>query len=108
LWTFYKNAITISFKGEITMAISKQIQAGPALVNISEAAGIVTLQASLAQSVGGGQAAGALKASASVEIDIEVKQLIDLGLELAQAKFPAAAALIAAAQSAIDAELAKA
>jgi hypothetical protein len=90
------------------MALEKQIQAGPALIDVSEAAGVVTLKASIAQSVGGGQAAGALKASAIVELDLEVKQLVDLGLELAAAKFPTAAALIAAAQSAIDAELAKA
>lgn len=75
---------------------------------LAEEAGVVSLKLSLAESVGGGSVAGVVKAGLSAEVELSAAQLIDVGLELAKAKFPSVASLIDAAKLAIDAELAKA
>lgn len=91
------------------MSFSKVIPVGSVgQLEISEAGGVATLKATLAQSAGGGSMEGVAKASASIELDVSAKQLIDAGLELAAAKFPMAAAAIEGAKAMIDAELAKA
>jgi hypothetical protein len=89
------------------MSFSKTIALGSlgSLV-VSESAGVAQLQLSVGDAIGGGQAAGVATASASVQAQVSAKQLIDLGFALAEAKFPSAASLIAAAQAAVDAELA--
>lgn len=76
-------------------------------LSVSEQGGEVVLAGSLSASLGGGEAAGVVKVGGSLSISVEAKQLIDLGLDLAAAKYPAVASLIAAAKTAIDAELAK-
>lgn len=90
------------------MSFSKSLVSGPAgSIVVSEVGGELKLLASFGAVLGGGEAAGAAKAQASVELDVEGKQIIDLGLEYAMAKFPVAAALIGAAKDAIDAEISK-
>ena len=90
------------------MAYSKVIQIGSAgQLSITEAAGIATVQVSLSEAVGGGSVAGAVKASVSAEVSISAMELVDAGLALAEAQFPSVASLIAAAKTAIDAEVAK-
>lgn len=89
------------------MAISKDLVSTPlAKVTVSEAGGAVKLQVELGADLGGGKAAGVLQGKATMELDVEGKQIIDLGLDLAAAKFPAAAAMIEAAKAIIDSQLA--
>lgn len=76
-------------------------------LTIAESGGVAKLSASIGASLGGGAVAGVLKGSATLELDVGAQQLVDLGLDLAAAKFPSVAPLIAAAKSAIDAQLAK-
>lgn len=91
------------------MSFSKQIQAGPATLTISESEGVASLQVSVDQSLGGGEAAGVLKAKVSAQIDLGAKQAADLGLAMLEAKFPALAPFIESTiKPAIDAELSKA
>lgn len=91
------------------MSFSKVIPVGSAgQVEISEAAGVASFKVSLSQAAGGGPLEGFAKAKVSAEFDVSAAQLIKAGLELAKAKFPAAASIIDGAEAAIDAELAKA
>lgn len=76
-------------------------------VTVGVSQGVASLQVSLTAAAGGGKLAGVAKAQATIEVDISAKQLIDVALAAAQAEFPGAASLIAAAQAGIDAELAK-
>lgn len=86
---------------------SKVIQVGNAgQVAISEQGGVASVKVSLSEQVGGGSVAGVVKATVSAELDVSAKQLIDAGLDLAAAKFPAAAAAIEGAKAIIDAEMA--
>jgi hypothetical protein len=90
------------------MGFSKVIPVGSAgAITISEEGGVATLKVSLSQSVGGGALKDVAKGSASVEVDMSAKQVIDAGLELAAHKFPAAALVIESAKTIIDAEMAK-
>lgn len=95
-------------KGDSKM-FSKEIKLGDAgSLVVSESAGVAKVILSIGTSVGGGEVAGVLKGAASIEVDLGAQQLIDLGFDLAAAKFPALAGLIAAAKAGVDAELAKA
>ena len=87
--------------------ISKTLASGPlgSLV-VSEADAEFKAVASFSATLGGA-AAGAAKAVVSAEIDVEGKELIDLGFSVAAAKYPSAAPFIQAAQAEIDAILAK-
>ncbi|HEY5259463.1 MAG TPA: hypothetical protein VIJ46_02365 [Rhabdochlamydiaceae bacterium] len=96
------------YRKDIQM-FSKELKLGDAgSLVVSESAGVAKLILSIGGSAGGGAVAGALKCQASVEADVAAAELIDLGLALAEAKFPLVAGLIAAAKAGIDAELAKA
>lgn len=76
-------------------------------LSISEAAGVATLAFSIAESVGGGSTAGVLVAKATAEVDIKAEELIDAGMGLAKAKWPALAGAIDGIQKFIDDEIAK-
>ena len=87
---------------------SKSIDLGSAgKLDLSELAGVVTAKLSLSESVGGGSVAGVVKGTVSAEVDFGAQQLIDAGLALVKAKYPALAAVVDAVQSGIDAEIAK-
>ncbi len=88
--------------------MQKVIQAGPAVITLSESAGVASVKIEVSESVGGGEAAGVLKAKAAVEIDLGAQQAADLVIGLLEAKFPSASGLLEAAKLALDAELAKA
>lgn len=89
--------------------VSKIVQIGKVgSLAFSENDGVESLVASVSASAGGGDMAGVLKGSASLELDVSGLQLINLGFGIAEAKFPSLAPLMKAAQDAIDAELAKA
>lgn len=75
---------------------------------LTESAGNVTLSGTLSASLGGGEAQGVVSVSGSIGVTLQASHLIDMGLDLAAAKYPSVASLIAAAKLAIDAELAKA
>lgn len=91
------------------MSLSKVIPIGSVgSLSLQESAGMVSVKVTVSQALGGGSVAGAVKASATAEVDVSAQVLIDAGLELAAAKFPAVASLLQAAKVAIDAELAKA
>lgn len=87
---------------------SKQIQAGPATINVSESAGIATVKLSMAVAAGGGDVAGFLKSSVSAEVDLSVQQLIDIGFGIAESKYPSIAQYLKLAQTEIDALITKA
>lgn len=90
------------------MGFSKVLVSGQhGSVSVSEDGGHVVLSGSVSASVGGGEAKGVVGVSGSLALTLEAKQLIDLGLDLAAAKFPGAASLIEAAKAGIDAELAR-
>lgn len=74
---------------------------------VKEEHGIASIELVIAESAGGGSAEGVAKVSASAKAEVGIKQLIDLGLDLAKSKFPAAAGLIDGAKVAIDSELDK-
>jgi hypothetical protein len=76
-------------------------------VSITEQGGVATVKVELAQKVGGGSVAGVVSAKVSAELDISAIQLIDAGLALLKAKFPAAASIVDGAQAIIDAEVGK-
>lgn len=91
------------------MSYSKQYPIGQVgALSVSESAGVVNLNVSVSATLGGGQAAGIASASLSGGVSMSVKQLIDLGADLAAAKFPSLAAVFKEAQALIDAELAQA
>lgn len=96
--------IHIKRKGK-QMGLSKEIQAGPAKIVLSEGDGVASLVVSVDHSVGGGEAAGVVKAKASIEIDLGAQQAADLGLALVAAHFPSLAPLIAGIKVEIDAVL---
>jgi hypothetical protein len=87
--------------------MEKEIKLGEvgALV-VKEEGGIASVKLSLTASIGGGEVAGALKGSVSAEVDLDAKILIDVGMELAAAKFPAVAGILKGAKAMIDKELA--
>lgn len=95
-----------------TMSISKAIPIGQvgSLV-LAEEGGKATaaINLSVSEKAGEGSVEGFAKVSASVGVSAEVdaKLLIDAALDLAIAKFPGAASIIAGAKAAIDAELTK-
>lgn len=90
------------------MSFQKVIPMGEyGALTVSESAGAVSLSVSASASAGGGSLAGVASASLSASIQLSAKQLIDLGLDLAAAKFPVAGGLIEAAKAGVDAELAK-
>ena len=97
------------FKENEKMGFSKVIPIGSAgSLSLNESAGGFSAVVSLQESVGGGAAAGAAQAKASIEFDIAGKQLMDLSLDLLAAKFPSLSAEIALIKAAADAEVAKA
>lgn len=87
--------------------MQKVIQAGPAQITLSESAGVASVAISVDQSVGGGAAAGVLKAKAQIELDLGAQQAADLAIGLLEMKFPSLAGLLEGAKAAIDAELQK-
>lgn len=90
------------------MSFSKELVSSDlGSVSVSESAGVVSLVGMAKASLGGGAAAGVASIDAKVAINLEVKHLVDLGLDLAAEKFPAVKSLIDAAKAVIDAELAK-
>lgn len=94
------------FKKEKNSMFQKQYPLGDVgQVSIGESAGVVSISVSASHQAGGGSLAGVASASLSATVQLSAKQLIDAGLDLAAAKFPAAASLIAAAKAGIDAEL---
>lgn len=96
------------FKKKDKSMFSKSIALGSlGSLTVSESDGVARLSVSVGAVAGSGDVAGALKCVASVEADVAASELIDLGLALAEAKFPAIASLIADAKAGIDAELAK-
>lgn len=77
-------------KGDKAKMFSKELQLGQVgSLAVSEAAGVATVKVSVNAAVGGGQAAGVLKAAASVEVDVEAAQLVQLALDLLKSKLPA-------------------
>ena len=71
------------------MSFSKVIQIGSAgSLTISEAAGVATVKVAIAENVGGGEAAGVLKAVASAEIDVQAAELAQLALDFLKSKLP--------------------
>lgn len=86
------------------MAFSKTLVSGDlGSVTVSEDGGVASLTAQGSVSL----ADGAVKLVSSNSVQLDAKHFIDLGFELAASKFPSAAALIAVAKDAVDAELAK-
>ena len=91
------------------MSYQKQYPIGKfGQLTISESAGVVSLGVTGSATLGGGEAAGIASASLSASVNMSAKQAIDLGLDLAAAKFPSVAAVIKEAQALIDAEIASA
>lgn len=90
------------------MGFSKVIPLGSVgQLSINEDGGVGSVVLSVGGSIGGGSIAGVLKGKASVEVDANAKDLIDAGLLLCEAKFPAAASIIGVLKAAIDAEMEK-
>lgn len=74
------------------MGFSKTIELGNVgSLTLSEAAGTATVKVTVAQNVGGGAAAGIVKAAASAEIDISAAELAKLALDFLKSKLPAGA-----------------
>lgn len=91
------------------MAYQKVIPVGSAgSVTISEDGGTASVKVSLSEQAGGGNVVGFAKASLSAELDVSAAELVDAGLAIAAAKYPAAAALIDGVKAIIDSEMAKA
>lgn len=91
------------------MSFSKVIQLGTiGQLTLGETAGAVQLQIGVADSAGGGSVAGVAKVSANVSAEISIAELIDAGLALAEAKFPALSSEIAVLKGLVDAAIAKA
>ncbi len=76
------------------------------VASISEAGAKLSVVAQA--SLGGGELAGAVQAKSSNEVDLSVKQLLDVAAMAAEAKFPSVAPLIAAAVAELEALIAKA
>lgn len=77
---------------------------------LSEEAGELKLALAGDISLGGGSSKGFIKAKAAIELDVEGKEIIDAGFDLAAHKFAGNAAIVAAidgAKALVDAELAK-
>lgn len=90
------------------MGFSKVIQLGEVgQLTIAEDSAKVQLSLSVSQQAGQGSVGGFAKASLSAGVELDAHILIDAGLDLAIAKFPAAASILQGAKAAIDAELAK-
>lgn len=87
--------------------MEKQMQEGPVALDVIVGAEGVKLSASVAQTVGGGSAAGVLSAKASVEIDLGAAQALDLADKMLKGHFPALGGVIDTAINAGKAELAK-
>ena len=95
-WLYQKSlgivfwALARFIKKEIkVMSFSKVIQIGSAgSLTISEAAGVATVKVAIAENVGGGEAAGVLKAVASAEIDVQAAELAQLALDFLKSKLP--------------------
>jgi len=89
------------------MSVDKVIKVGSAgQIEIVVAAGVATVKVSLAAAAGGGEFAGVLKGSASIEVDVSEKELVDALAALAEKAVPALAPEIAAADAMVDANLA--
>ena len=96
IWLFTKSMgvvfwiVSIFIRKEIeVMGFSKQIQLGSAgTLTITEASGVATIKISVAENVGGGSAAGVVKAVASAEVDISAAQLAQIGLDFLKSKLP--------------------
>jgi hypothetical protein len=86
--------------------MSKQIQAGPVSLEVAVSGGIVSLNASLSQSLGGGQVAGILSGTASLGVQLGAQQAADLALAVLEARFPTLAVEIEVVKKALDSELA--
>lgn len=94
------------FKKERNSMFKKEYPLGDVgQVSIGESGGVVSISVSASHSAGGGSLEGVASASLSATVQLSAKQLIDAGFDLAAAKFPAAASLIAAAKAGVDAEL---
>jgi hypothetical protein len=89
---------------EMSFSKSVALFGGAGQLVASEAAGVVTL----AVTAGASFENGALKFESSNEFDVGAEQLIDLGLELAAAKYPAAASLINEVKALADAAVSSA
>lgn len=76
-------------------------------MSITEQGGVATLAISLADSAGGGNVAGFLKAKATVEADVSALMLMDAALDLLAAKFPAGASAIQMLKALVDSEASK-
>lgn len=72
---------------------------------ISEEAGVAAIELQLGLQAGGGSLAGVAKLVSSTKLEIEAKQIIDAGFDLAAAKFPSIAAILKGAQEIIDKEI---
>lgn len=71
------------------MGFSKVIELGDkGALSVTESEGVAVVKISVGASLGGGQAAGAVKVVASAEIDLEAAQLAQLGLDLLKSKLP--------------------
>ena len=71
------------------MGFSKVINLGDVgSLSVSEADDVATVKVSVGAALGGGQAAGVAKAQASAEVDVEVAELAQLGLDLLKEKLP--------------------
>lgn len=84
-----------------------QKEAGPANIDIVTSATGVAMKFAIAQSLGGGSAAGVIQAKAEVEIDVGAAQALDLVDALLKAHFPGMASVIDGIVAAGKAELAK-
>lgn len=76
-------------------------------VEVSEDGGVASLKGTVSAELGGGDVKGYIKVHNSTQIDLEVLELINVGFDLAAAKFPSVAAGIQLAKAAVDAEVAK-
>lgn len=87
------------------LSFSKSIVAGPVTFEIAAADGQASLKVSADASLGGGQAAGALKFKTSAEVDLEDRVVADLGFALLESKFPGLASEIKLLQGLVDEQL---
>jgi hypothetical protein len=75
-----------------TMGFSRVVQLGNAgYLTLSEEAGVASVKVAVGADLGGGEAAGVLKAQASCEVDMAVAQFAQLALDLLKSKLPASA-----------------
>lgn len=97
------------FKRENESMLFSKSFVGPmgSTLSIEASGGEVKIIASESGSLGGGEIEGVVTVKGSAEIDVKDQMLIDAGLDMAAAKFPVVASLIAGAKLVIDAELAK-